>query len=189
MAGGLTKIKIPNPKQPQQWTTLTDPHQIDQELLKYCQEHFSKSFGTPYTVPPLSNLLDYDGITQFGQTVLNGTADLSLLNLNHHTKLLLQHQKYCTPANILKYQELPYNSLMQGFHKWKERTTTSPSGRHLGIYKALLKDDHHNKKKNTQQKLAKQITTTTSTNNSTTPPDQNGSDVMHMIHQLLTLAI
>jgi len=29
---------------------------------------------------------------------------------------------------------------MQGFKKWPERTTTSPSGRHLGVYKSLLKD-------------------------------------------------
>jgi len=29
---------------------------------------------------------------------------------------------------------------MKGFRKWPERTTTSPSGRHLGVYKSLLKD-------------------------------------------------
>jgi len=29
---------------------------------------------------------------------------------------------------------------MQGFRKWPEQTSTSPSGRHLGTYKSLLKD-------------------------------------------------
>jgi len=40
---------------------------------------------------------------------------------------------------------MPYEQLMQGFHQWKERTTTSPSGLHLGIYKSLLKDDYKTK--------------------------------------------
>jgi len=33
-----------------------------------------------------------------------------------------------------------FDTLMKGFKKWPERTTTSPSGRHLGVYKSLLKD-------------------------------------------------
>jgi hypothetical protein len=30
------------------------------------------------------------------------------------------------------------NDMCNGFHKWREGTTTSPSGKHLGIYKALV---------------------------------------------------
>lgn len=30
------------------------------------------------------------------------------------------------------------NDIVQGFHKWSEETTTSPSGRHLELYKILL---------------------------------------------------
>ena len=29
----------------------------------------------------------------------------------------------------------------EGFKKWPEMTATSPSGRHLGLYKALLKNE------------------------------------------------
>ena len=29
----------------------------------------------------------------------------------------------------------------EGFKKWSEMTATSPSGRHLGLYKALLKNE------------------------------------------------
>jgi len=145
--GGLSKLKILDPEQPQKWNTITDPHQMDQELLQYCQDHFGKSFGTPYMVAPLSKLLAYDRLAEFGQHVLHGTADLSSQKIDDYTASLLRHQQYCTPANIPKFQEMPYDNLMQGFRKWKECTSTSPSGHHLGIYKALLKDDNRDKKK------------------------------------------
>ena len=33
---------------------------------------------------------------------------------------------------------IPFNEYKQGFKKWKESTTTSPSGRHLGHHHSLL---------------------------------------------------
>ena len=45
--------------------------------------------------------------------------------------------------------EIPYISshfsiadIKQGYAAWKERTSTSPEGDHLGMYKVLLKDFH-----------------------------------------------
>ena len=35
---------------------------------------------------------------------------------------------------------LDQEDYIQMFSKWKEKTTTSPSGRHLGHYKAILKE-------------------------------------------------
>jgi len=163
-AGGLSKLKIPDPDKPQKWKTITKPHQMDQELLQYCQHHFGKSLGTPFTVSPLNDLLSYDSLTTFGQQVLHDTANLSMLTIDEYTSLLLRHQKYCTPANIPKFQEMPYESLMQGFQKWKERTSTSPSGQHLGIYKALLKDDNHDKRKTHHKPNRIELTTATTTN-------------------------
>jgi len=188
--GGLTKLCIPDPQQPSQWITITDPNLMDHHLLEYCQHHFSNSHGTPFTVPPLTNLLKYDGLTPFGSAVIQGTADLDDLNINHSTRLLLKHQKSCTPANIPRFKEMPYDALMQGICKWKERTTTSPSGWHLGIYKALLKDDHQPKKKKTNPTAWNpHPPTTTTTTPPTTNPERNGSDVMQMIHKLLVMAV
>jgi len=64
------------PPKTTKWITITDPHMMDQELLAYCQHHFSNSFGTPFTIPPLAPLLNYDGLTKFGQEVLKGTANI-----------------------------------------------------------------------------------------------------------------
>jgi len=39
--GSLTKLQIPNPEQPSQWITITDPNRIDQKLLEYSQHHLA----------------------------------------------------------------------------------------------------------------------------------------------------
>ena len=36
---------------------------------------------------------------------------------------------------------IPFNEYKQGFKKWKESTTTSPPGRHLGHHYSLLAPD------------------------------------------------
>jgi len=121
---------------------------MDNHLLEYCKKHFDHAHGMPYMVPPLSMLLGYDGLTPFGHQILDGTANLDKLNISSSTKLLLKHQKSCAAAHN---QDMPYKLLMQGFQKWKERTSTSLSGHHLGIYKSLLKDNYKQKSQNNQQ--------------------------------------
>jgi len=93
---------------------------MDNFLLEYSQTHFGQACGTPYTVPPPTELLGYDGLTPFGKQVLHGTAPIDTLPINRYTKLLLNHQRYCTPLSQPTHQEMPYDSLMQGFWKWKE---------------------------------------------------------------------
>jgi len=86
---------------------------------------------------------------------------------------------------------MPYNDMMQGFRKWKERTTTSPSRRHLGIYKALLKDNTKTKTKNEQINKTHptmQPPHATGTESSQ-PPEWNGSDIVQLIHKLLVMAV
>jgi len=60
---------------------------------------------------------------------------------------------------------------MVGFKKWPERTATSPSGWHLGIYKSMLKDlqTKDDKKEN--------------------PPKLCGIQVMHSIFAMLQLVV
>jgi hypothetical protein len=56
-------------------------------------------------------------------------------NLDRHTKILLnQIQQVREPMNI----NMSFQDMKTGFNKWREQTTTSPSNKHLGIYKALL---------------------------------------------------
>jgi len=53
-------------------TTIMDLDEMNKMLLEYSRIHFSKAQGSPFTVEPLSNLLQYDGLTTFGNQVLKG---------------------------------------------------------------------------------------------------------------------
>jgi len=93
-----------------------------------CQMHFAQVHGSPYTVPPLTDLLGTDSLTQFGEQLLLGTADLDTLQVSPHTKLLLKHHRRKYPQFKDTHLPLRFEELMQGFKKWPERTSTSPSG-------------------------------------------------------------
>jgi len=115
-----------------------------------CQAHFKQAHGSLYMVPPLTDLLGTDSLTEFGDQLLQGTANINALQVSPHTKLLLK--QHCRKYPRYKDTHLPlqFKELMQGFKKWPERMSTSPSGHHLGTYKSLLKDFPPPKQKNEQ---------------------------------------
>jgi len=120
-------------------------------------------------VEPLCSLLGPDGLIQFGQQILNRKPIDPDLPITEGAQLLLENQynkisKLCNTEHTLKFE-----LLMKGLKKWPERMATSRSGRHLGVYKWLLKDQHH-------KKQGEPITT-------------KGIDIMMEIYWLLTLAI
>jgi len=87
---------------------------------------------------PLEHLLQYDGLTLFGDHVTNGWQLGNIHNFNEPTKAILENLHRKTPAKE-QTPTLDHETLLEGIKKWPERTTTSPSGRHLGIYKTLGK--------------------------------------------------
>jgi len=130
-----------------------------------------------YMVPPLSNLLGTDSLTEFGNALLQGTANLDTLQVSPHTKLLLQHHHCKYPKYKDTSLPLRFEDLMQGFKKWPECTSTSPPGRHLGTYKSLLKDFLPPKKDNQPA-------------NTTDDDDRPyGINVMEAIFQMLCMAV
>jgi hypothetical protein len=48
--------------------------ELEATLYERNRNHFSQAQGTPFTVPPLSEALQFDGVTAFGKTILQGKA-------------------------------------------------------------------------------------------------------------------
>jgi len=145
-AGGLTNICVTDDGGTM-WQPITNIPTMENHLLQHSQAHFSKAHGAPFTQELLKSLLQYDGLTPFVNDVFHGRPISPDLNKPPMTQLLLEHQKGQLQPNETPKHELQFDSLMQGFKKWPERTSTSPSGCHLGIYKSLLKDSQHPQKK------------------------------------------
>ncbi len=149
---------------------------MDDALLDYCCQHFATAHSTPFVTEPLSHLLQYDGITKFGKIVSQGRAQLEDLPLDEATKALLHHLQ-----SKHQHQEslhpLVYEELQNGIKKWPEKTTTSPSGRHLGIYKSLQRHTLTNKE--LKALLPEEAMC----------PLKQGQDVLFLIFDIMSLAL
>jgi hypothetical protein len=75
------------------------------------------------------------GITDFCNQVLAGIADLSNLPITLQAIFQQVHQ----PHSVDKSTVIEFDDFKDALHRWKESTSTSPSGRHLGHYSSLLK--------------------------------------------------
>jgi len=134
-AGGLAYITKTSASK-QQPTTIINSDDMNDALLDYSCNHFATAHGTPFTAEPLSCLLQYDGITKFGQLISQGHANLEDLPLDEAMQALLRHLKSKQP-HPESLHPLMYEELQNGIKKWPEKTTTSPSRWHLSIYKSL----------------------------------------------------
>jgi len=108
--------------------------------------------------------------------VLQGQAHIDSLPINDATKALLHHLRNKSPDPAARLHPLNYEELQNGIKKWPEKTSTSPSGRHLGIYKSLQrhlkdKDDKAQPLPNTQEMVTQ------------------GRNVLYLIFDIMSLAL
>jgi hypothetical protein len=111
--------------------------------------HFGQAEETPFNTSPLIELLQYNGTNDECKRILEGKYDnLNLDDLSEATRdiLLMLGEKRNIPMIPI---DISFEDYLKAFNIWRERTTTSPSGRHLGHYKILMKlnviDDDENK--------------------------------------------
>jgi len=176
-AGGLAFVTVTTSNGKQQ--PLLDHEDIEDMLLEYSRTHFATAEGSPFMCDPLNCLLQYDGLTPFRDLVYKGSPAVAEYKLDEQTTVILQNLR-----NKIKNQDnaghpLDYKMLMNGIKKWPERTSTSPSGRHLGIYKTLQKHVAK-KKKNTNDE---------SEDDDTTGLLWQGRDILFLIFDIMTITL
>jgi hypothetical protein len=88
--------------------------------------HFGQSKDTPFASEPLQSVLGYEGTSIIATNLIfNQTKPPEFNNLPEYIKQI---------SDTITFEEF-----CAGFRVWNERTTTSPSNRHLGHYKLLLR--------------------------------------------------
>jgi len=151
---------------------------MESTLLEYSRTHFARAEGSPFTQEPLGHLLQYDGLTSFGNRVTDGRLLSTIRQFDEPTKDILKNLRRKTPDDT-QLTTLDHEKLLEGIKKWPERTTTSPSGWHLGIYKTLGKHLVPTKKTNAQPEG-------TSEN---VGPLKQGRDVLYLIFDIMAIAL
>ena len=118
-------------------TTVHDQAEINNLLLERNAKHFSQADGTPFTCSPLTELLGRHGTNANCQKILDGTFDTSTIQTTEATKEILRQLKRISCGTISTI--ITAEDVRTGYKKWRESTSTSPSGLHLGHEKALLR--------------------------------------------------
>jgi ribonuclease HI len=136
---GITTLEIPDPENPGQWKTITIPTECKSKLIVRNIGHFGQSKDTPFATSPLNNLLGYKGTSIIATSLIfNKTKHPDFNNLPDHVKDIIN--KLGDGQRIQPIPEIiTVDEFCSGFRVWNERTTTSPSNRHLGLYKLLLR--------------------------------------------------
>ena len=115
---------------------------IERCLISRNCAHLSQAQGTLFIIHPLKQLLGKVSLTPFDNSLLLGNADRVTILLTFLQKLYLSGlRKSSTNLSSPLYHHISLADMTQGFKKWKESTTTSPSTRHLGHYKSFLASD------------------------------------------------
>jgi hypothetical protein len=157
--GGLSHIIIENSNE---LIRIDNKDEIESTLHQHFGKHFNQASGTPFTTGRLYEIFGYSGTNDSTQALLDNKLDTSTESKEMQTFL----QQFRRTREPLSHQ-FPVEDIIQGFHKWKEKTTTSPSGLHLGIYKAIIK----------------------SMKSSNTDVIQLSTDIMTIISKLIQLSI
>jgi hypothetical protein len=117
-------------------------------LLLYCAQHYQQVSSTPFGHGQLAHIIGRDGLTDACKSILQGTLfenygietfpelDRFITQLAIPMELKGSAEK-STEITVDEYRH-KVDEYRHKIKKWKEATSTSPSGCHLGIYKALL---------------------------------------------------
>ena len=139
---GVVRLEIPlhpedDPKTCSQWTQVDVPSEIVRLLQERNRAHFGQAQGTPFTVPPLSDLLGFTGTGSTQRAILGGQFDTS--DYSPSVKLLLSHLQHSHEmAQHVSHPTISDEEFTSKLRIWSESTATSPSNMHLGHYKSLI---------------------------------------------------
>ncbi len=139
---GVSRIAIPtnpriNPKLCDTWQQIDVPTDILYHLRERNRRHFGQAHGTPFTQPPLSTDLEFTGLGDASTSMLAGTYRYQ--GTDENISLLIDHLKQTADIAAMDLSTTISEKKYKGKLKvWRESTATSPSGLHLGHYKAMI---------------------------------------------------
>ncbi len=138
-AGAVSKLEVEIPGQPGQYSVITDAEDMEARILLRNVQHFGQAQVTPFGSGPLAALLGLTGCNAFANDVLEGNPLPPEVDDDPGVRALLTAMQ--RPADMPEVSaSITYDDVFNGFRKWRESTSTSPSGRHLGMYRLYTSD-------------------------------------------------
>jgi hypothetical protein len=117
--------------------TIVGSDEIDRELFYRNIQHFSQADSTPFAKGEFHQFFGSLGTNTFSSSVLQGASLPSTLTHSNAKRIFFTTLQKCTGAPEISGR-LTGNELQEGYKIWNERTSTLPSGLHLGHDKTML---------------------------------------------------
>jgi len=152
---GISKLDVPDnsfgnpahgdPANPKTWTgpwkTLVNLKEISKHIMTLNIQQYHKAHCTPFGSGPLAGEMGRSGNSSSTQAVLDGKIPNSLMSagLPPETLRLLQSLGTTQPS-LHSTATISDEEFLQAYKVTPETTSSSPSGRHVGYYKAILQD-------------------------------------------------
>lgn len=151
---GLCRIDVPDasaasptsgdPQNPKTWKgpwrATTSPTEIAQEVCKINLDQYNQAQHTPFGFGPLADMIGWKGDTSTSLDILNVRLPQTLPpDLLPETIKILQTLAGPT-TETQGTSMISEEEFIQSYHLSQEGSSSSPSGRHIGHYKAALKD-------------------------------------------------
>jgi len=144
--GGVTSLKVTEETEDGVETVIDimDPLEIQERLLDRNRQHFQQAHETPFFDPRIINMVNDSADNEVSEAILNG--DPVEVQLEEFPEVADFIRKMARPDDIQAdltriSEDISTDDVYYGFRKWRETTSTSPSGRHLGHYKSWIQDD------------------------------------------------
>ena len=125
------------------WEHIVDAKEMETYLLRYNKNSFRAAATSPNGHGVIHDAMTFSSLSPAGKALLAGEFPPEW----HGSNTLLQEflASFAKPTNVTERNaiktEITPEDFSKGIRNWKESTSTSPSGRHLGHYKALIQDE------------------------------------------------
>jgi hypothetical protein len=130
---GLSMIKIKD-QSTGEYETVVNAQEIEKLLLQRNQNHYAQANGTFMTTDDMRTKIGTCGTSEFCDNVMEGHVDSQT-----YPRAIQAIFKELGKANTATVnEEITLEDFKDAMRRWKESTSTSPSGRHLGHYISLL---------------------------------------------------
>jgi hypothetical protein len=123
------------------WSTVIEAQALFEVLTKDCVEHFYQAAETPFVTGPIAEKIGPFANNEYCDAVLDGTFDFTEIAEITEVKDLIKGMRYPDPSQPTPMIDstIDDEGFISTIAHTRERTSSSPSGRHYGHYCALLR--------------------------------------------------
>jgi hypothetical protein len=123
------------------WETVFNREELESHILQYNKDSFRAAADSPCGHGIIHDALTFTSLSPESEALLSGIIpDDWCSGSNNYLREFLA--SFMIPMHVRNHGDIPTgisdDDVIRGFKGWKEQTSTSPSGRHLGHCRALI---------------------------------------------------